>query len=68
MKKQSCKRGTVDTSGAGGIEMILAILEPFLLAYKFGTTGLSLKEKIYVEHCHRPKAFLGILGGSYCVN
>ena len=44
MKEQSCKRGTVGASGAGGIEMILAVLGPFLLAYGFGTNGLSLKE------------------------
>ena len=55
----------VDASGAGGIEMILAVLGPFSLACRFGTNGLSLKEKIHAEHCHRPKVFLDILGGSY---
>ena len=55
----------VDASGAGVIKMILAVLGPFLLACGFGTNGLSLKEKIYAEHCHRPKVFFGILGGSY---
>ena len=55
----------VDASGAGGIEMILAILGHFLLACEFRTNGLSLKEKIYTEHCHRPKVFLGKLGRSY---
>ena len=45
--------------------MILAVLGPFSLACGFGTNGLSLKEKIHAEHCHRPKVFLGILGGSY---
>ena len=64
-KEQRCKRGTVDARGAGGIEMILAVLGPVSLACGFGTNGLSLKEKIHAEHCHRPKVFLGILGGSY---
>ena len=45
--------------------MILAVLGPFSLACGFGTNGLSLKEKIHAEHCHRPKVFLGVLGGSY---
>ena len=45
--------------------MILAVLRPFLLACGFGTNGLSLKEKINAEHFHRPKVFLGVLGGSY---
>ena len=64
-KEQRCKRGTVDARGAGGIEMILAVLGPVSLACGFGTNGLSLKEKIHAEHCHRPKVFLGVLGGSY---
>ena len=55
----------VDVSGARGIEMIFAVLGPFSLACGFGTNGLSLKEKIYAEHCHRPKIFFGVLGGSY---
>ena len=55
----------VDVSGAGGIEIILAVLGPFSLACGFGTNGLSLKEKIHAEHCHCPKVFLGVLGGSY---
>ena len=29
--------------------MIFAVLGPFLLACSFGTTGLSLKERIYAE-------------------
>ena len=53
------------TKGAGGIEIILAVLWPFSLTCGFGTTGLSLKEKIHANHCHRPKVFLGVLGGSY---
>ena len=64
-KERSCKRGTVGASGAGGIEMILAVLGPFSLACGFGTNGLSLKEKIHTEHCHCLKVFLGVLGGSY---
>ena len=64
-KKQSCKRGTVGVSGAGGIEMILAVLGPFSLAYGFGTNGLSLKEKIHAGHCYRLKIFFGVLGESY---
>ena len=64
-KKQSCKQGTVVASIAGVIEMILAVLGLFLLACELRTNGLSLKEKIYAEHCHCLKVFLGILGGSY---
>ena len=45
--------------------MILAVLGPFSLAYGFRTTGSSLKGKIHAEHCHRPKVFFGVLGGSY---
>ena len=45
--------------------MILTVLGPFLLACEFGTNGLSLKEKIHAEHCHRLMVFLGVLGGSY---
>ena len=55
----------VDANGAGGIVMILAVLRPFLLAYGFGTNDLNLKEKIHTEHCHHPKVFYGVLGGSY---
>ena len=55
----------VDASSAGGIEMILAVLGLFSLACGFGTNGLSLKEKIHAEHCHRPKVFFNVLGGSY---
>ena len=55
----------VDASGASDIEMILAILRPFLLACAFRTIGLSLKEKLYVEHYHCPKVFFGVPGGSY---
>ena len=68
-KEQSCKRGTVGASGTGGIEIILAVLEPFSLAYGFETNGLSLKEKIHAEHYHCLKVFHVILGkglgGSY---
>ena len=56
---------TKETKGAGGIKIILAVLWPFSLTCGFGTTGLSLKEKIHAEHCHRPKVFLDVLGGSY---
>ena len=62
IKKQSFKRGTVNTSGAGGIEIIFTVPRPFLLACEFETIGLSLKEKIYIRHWHRPKVFFGILG------
>ena len=55
----------VDASGVGDIKMILMVLGPYSLACGFGITGLSLKKKIYTEHCHRPKVFLGVLGGSY---
>ena len=64
-KKKSCKRGTVGANGIGGIKIILAVLGSFSLAYRFGTNGLSLKEKIHTEHCHCPKVFLGVFGGSY---
>ena len=64
-KKWSYKRGMVDAGGASSIEMILAVLGLFSLACRFGTTGLSLKRKIHVEHCHCPKVFFGILDGSY---
>ena len=68
-KERSCKQGTVDASGANGIEIILLVLGPFSLACGFGTNSLSLKEKIHAEHSHRPKVFLVILGkvlgGSY---
>ena len=67
-KKRGCKRSTangVRARGTGGIEMILAVFGPVSLAYGFGTNGLSLKEKIHAEHCHRLKVFLGVLGGSY---
>ena len=43
-KERSCKRSTVDASGAGGVEMILAVLGLFSLVCGFGTTGLSLGE------------------------
>ena len=56
---------TKEIKGVGGIEMILAVFGPFSLACGFGTTGLSLKGKIHAENCHRPKVFLGVLGGSY---
>ena len=55
----------VDASGASGIEMILAVLAPFSLAYGFETNSLSLKKKIHAEYCHRPNVFFGVLGGSY---
>ena len=55
----------VDANGAGGIEIILAVLGPFMLACGFGTNGLSLKEKIHADHCHRPKVLFGVLGGNY---
>ena len=42
--------------------MILVVLGPFSLACGFGTTGLSLKEKIHAEQCHCPKVFLDVLG------
>ena len=64
-KEQSCKWGTVGASGAGGIEMILAILGPFLLACAFGTIGLSLEEQVHAEHSHHLEGFLSVLGGSY---
>lgn len=62
IKKRSLKRGTVNIGGAGGIEMIFTVLRLFLLACEFETIGLSLKEKIYIRHWHRPKVFFGILG------
>ena len=64
-KERSCKRGTVGASGTGGIEIILAVLGLFSLACEFGTTNLSLNEKIHAEHCHHPKIFLAVLGGNY---
>ena len=64
-KEQSCKRGTVDASSAGGIKMIFVVLGPFSLACGFGTTGLSLKDKIHAKHCPRPNVFLVVLDGSY---
>ena len=64
-KEQSCKQGMVGASDAGSIEIILIVLRLFWLTCKFGTNGLSLKEKIHAERYHCPKVFLGILGGSY---
>ena len=64
-KEQNCKRGTVGASGAGGIEMIPAVLGSFSLACAFGTTGLSLEEQVNAEYCHHPEGFLSVLGGSY---
>ena len=48
---------------------IIEIGEPslqlsFSVAGGFGTNGLSLKDRIYVDLRHRLKVFLGILGGS----
>ena len=61
MKEQSCKRGMVGASGAGGIEMILAVLGPFSLACGFRTNGLSLKEK------HLCKILSSSKGLSWCI-
>ena len=55
----------VGASSADGIEMIFAVLGPFLLACRLRTTGLSLKGKIHTEHWYRPKVFLSVLDGSY---
>ena len=48
---------------------IIEIGEPslqlsFSLTGKFGTTGLSLEERIHTELCHPPEVLLGILSRS----
>ena len=64
-KEQSYIQGMVDVSDAGNIEIIFAVFGFFLLAYRFGMNNLSLKEKIHIKHCHRPKVFLDVFGRSY---
>ena len=64
-KEQSRKRGTVGIKGAGGINMILTLLEGFLGGLRVWNDWLEPGGMNPWRTCHRLKVFLGVLGGSW---
>ena len=64
-KEQSCKQGTVGDKGAGGINMILTILEGLFGGLRVRDDWLEPGGLNPYRTCHRPKVFLGVLGGSW---
>ena len=64
-EERSYKWDTVGIKGAGSIDIILALLEDLLVGLRVWDDWFEPGGMNSCRTCHRPKVFLGTLGGSF---